>query len=124
RVASVESPPAPNADLWPASLDLEALAEREPQAPKFIMPGWLPCGYASLFAGHGGVGKSGLALHMAVCMAAEVPFFGLEVERRRVLYLSCEDRENILHWRLARICTFTRVDLASLRGRLEVLDLV
>lgn len=109
---------------WPEPLDLEALAEREPEAPAFIVPDWIPAGYATLFAGHGGVGKSGIALHLAVCVAAGVPFFGVGVERRRVLYLSCEDRERVLHWRLARICHFLGVGLASLRGWLEVLDLV
>ncbi|MCK6385688.1 MAG: AAA family ATPase, partial [Rhodocyclaceae bacterium] len=64
---------------WPASLDLEVLAEREPEPPKFIVPDWLPCGYATLLAGHGGVGKSGIALTLAVCIAAGVPFFGLHV---------------------------------------------
>src|SRR5262245_9999464 len=75
--------------LWPQALDLEALSERIPEPPKFIVPDWLPCGYATLFAGHGGVGKSGIALHLAVCIAAGTPFFGMEVQARRVLYLSC-----------------------------------
>ena len=109
---------------WPASLDLEVLAEREPEPPKFIVPDWLPCGYATLLAGHGGVGKSGIALTLAVCIAAGVPFFGLHVERRRVLYLSCEDREQVLHWRLARICAHLGLSLGSLHGWLEVIDLV
>ncbi len=117
-----ETPDLPNS--WPTALDLQALAEREPEKPRFVMPDWLPAGYASLLAGHGGVGKSGIALHLAVCTAAGVPFFGLEVERRRVLYLSCEDRGNVLHWRLARICAHLGVNLAGLRRWLEVVDLV
>jgi AAA domain len=112
------------AGIWPQPLDLEVLAEREPEPPRFIVPGWLPCGYATLLAGHGGVGKSGIALHLAVCIAAGVPFFGIEVERRRSSYLSCEDREGLLHWRLARICRHIGVDLANLRGWLDVRDLV
>lgn len=115
---------APEEPLWPPALDLEALSERAPEPPKFIVPDWLPCGYATLFAGHGGVGKSGIALHLACCIAAGVPFFGMEVQQRRVLYLSCEDRENVLHWRLARICAHLGISLASLRGKLEILDLV
>jgi RecA-family ATPase len=59
-----------------------------------------------------------------VCVAAGVPFFGLEVARRRVLYLSCEDRESVLHWRLSRIVSHLSIDLASLRGWLEIIDLV
>lgn len=111
-------------DAWPEPLDLVALSKHAPELPRFIMDDWLPCGYATLFAGHGGVGKSGIALHLAVCIAAGVPFFGLRVAQRRVLYLSCEDRENVLHWRLSRVCAFLGVDLANLAGWLGLLDLV
>lgn len=115
--------PTPILD-WPPALDLEALAEREPQPPQFILADWLPTGYGTLIAGHGGVGKSGIVLHLGVTTAAGLPFFGIPTVRKRVLYLSCEDRENILHWRLARICRHLGVDLASLRGWLEIVDLV
>lgn len=108
---------------WPPALDLEVLAEREPQAPQSIMEG-IPVGYATLLAGHGGVGKSAIALFLAVCIAAGAPFFGLKIARRRVFFLSCEDRESVLHWRLSRICSYLGVDLASLRGWLEIVDLV
>jgi RecA-family ATPase len=111
-------------DGWPEPLDLEALAEREPKPPRFNVTDLLPCGYATLLAGHGGVGKSGIALYLAVCIAAGVPFFGIAVARRRVMYLSCEDREGILHWRLARICAHLGVDMARQRGWLEIFDLV
>src|SRR4029077_7623125 len=65
-----------------------------------------------------------IALYLSVCIAAGTPFFRREVQRRRVLYMSCEDRENILHWRLTRICEHLGVDLADQRVWLEVLDLV
>ena len=77
--------PPERESIWPDSLDLEALSELEPEKPRFIIPDWGPVGYAWLFAGHGGVGKSGIALHLAVCLAAGVPFFGIEVELKRVL---------------------------------------
>src|SRR5437762_14358171 len=105
---------APSEEGWPAPLNLRALAERQPQPPRFVLADWLPIGYATLLAGHGGVGKSAIGLHLAVCVAAGLPFFGISTERRRVLYLSCEDRESILHWRLANICAWLGLNLAEL----------
>jgi hypothetical protein len=109
---------------WPPCLDLPTLALSAPTPPDFVIERWLPVGYATLLAGHGGVGKSGIALHLAVCIAMGHHYFGLPTAQRRVLYLSCEDRENILHWRLARICAFEGIALADLAGRLEIVDLV
>ena len=109
---------------WPEPLDLEALAERTPERPQFILPDWLPAGYATLLAGHGGAGKSAIAMHLAVCIAQGSGFFGLPCERRRVLYLSCEDRESLVHWRLAAIAAYRGADLAALRGWLDIIDLV
>lgn len=113
-----------DADGWPPPLDLRDLAQREPEPPAFVVQDWLPCGYVTLLAGHGGIGKSAIALHLAVCIALGLAFCGLAVERRRVLYLACEDRADVLHWRLARICRHLGVDMAALAGWLQVLDLV
>ncbi len=121
--ATLEKPRGEDAGEWPSALNLSELAARDPEQPKSIMHG-LPVGYAALISGHGGVGKSAIALHLGVCVALGIPFFGLPVERRRVMYLSCEDREGILHWRLSRICAFLGVDLASLKDWLQVIDLV
>lgn len=109
---------------WPACIDLRGLARRAPRPPRFIIADWLPCGYSTLLAGHGGVGKSGIALHLAACIAWGQHFFGLPTEQRRILYLSCEDREDIVHWRLKHICDFEGIALADLAGRLEMIDLV
>ena len=108
---------------WPASLDLALLAQREPKAPQSIMEG-VPVGYATGVFGHGGAGKSQIELMRAVCIASGAPFCGMDVLRRRVLYVSCEDRADILHWRLTRICAHLGVDLAGLRDWLRVIDLV
>ena len=109
---------------WPQPLDLADLAQHEPDPPAFVVPDWMPAGYATLLAGHGGVGKSYIALQLAVCIAAGRPWWGLDTERRRVVYLSCEDRENVLHWRLKRICEYMGVNMADLAGWLDIHDLV
>lgn len=109
---------------WPQPLDLRELANIDPVTPPMIINDWLPAGYATLLAGHGGAGKSAIALHLAVCIATGKPFFGLEVGQRRVLYLSCEDRVTVLHWRFARICSYLEMNISDLAGQLDVLDLV
>lgn len=109
---------------WPPPLDLAKLNSAEPQPPKFIISDWLPCGYSTLLAGHGGVGKSAVALFLAVCIAIGMAFFGLQVERRRVMYLSCEDREGVLHWRLSKICRYLGIAMSDLAGWLDIIDLV
>ncbi len=108
---------------WPPALNLEWLAQHEPVAPEEIMEG-VPCGYATMVAGHGGAGKSQIEFMRAVCIAAGIPFCGLKVARRKVLFVSCEDRRDILHWRLARICAYLSVKIEQLDGWLQILDLV
>ena len=72
---------------WPRALELESCGDVEP--PKSIMVG-VPMGCATATFGHGGVGKSQIELMRAVCVAAGVPFCRLEVERRRVMFLSAK----------------------------------
>jgi hypothetical protein len=108
----------------PAPLDLARLSTTEPRNPRFIVQDWLPPGVATLFGGHGGSGKSYVALALLVCIAAGRPWCGLRVRRRRVLYLSCEDRSDVLHWRLEQICAHLGVDMAALDGWLAIVDMV
>ena len=109
---------------WPAPINLVELAAHDPEPPRFILRDWLPAGYATLLAGHGGIGKSAVGLHVAACIGLEMPFFGIETERHRVLYLSCEDRTAVLHWRLHHLCAYRDIRLADLDGALDTLDLV
>ncbi|SPJ18708.1 hypothetical protein SBBP2_890025 [Burkholderiales bacterium] len=105
----------------PQPIDIRHLAATEPAPPRSIMPG-IPEGEVSLLGSHGGYGKSEIGLHFATCSAAGRPFFGVPVQQRRVAFFSMEDRPDILHWRLARICAWLGVDIASLAGRLDLID--
>ena len=64
---------------WPPPLNLVTLAQQEPEPPQFIIDDWLPVGYATLLAGHGGVGKSGIALYLAACIAMGGHFSGFRL---------------------------------------------
>lgn len=110
--------------VWPKPIDLGELAKHEPQQPRFLIPDWLPAGYATLLAGHGGAGKSAIALQVAVALATGGQFAGIQATQRRVLYLSCEDRTEVLHWRLSRLCAHLGLSLADLQRDLKILDLV
>jgi hypothetical protein len=109
---------------WPCAIDLAVLSTKDAAPPRFVIPDWLPEGMATLFAGHGGAGKSGIALHLASCIALGQSFFGLQPAQRRVLYLSCEDRADLLHWRLSHACKHMGISLSDLRDHLYLLDLV
>jgi hypothetical protein len=112
----------PEKPALPIELDLVALAGSEPEPPAFIVKDWLPQGEATLFAGHGGTGKSMVALTLAACIASGRPFFGLDTKQRRTAFLSLEDAKPVLHWRLARICAWLDVGMDQLAGRLLLWD--
>lgn len=76
-------------------------AELEPV--RFAVKPWLPRRHVTLFGGHGGIGKSSLALAIGAHVAAGRPFAGHEVERVPVLFVSLEDEPSIVRLRLRRI---------------------
>lgn len=105
----------------PRLLDLRALPI-VPPPPAFIVPDWLPAGEVALFAGHGGTGKSAIALYLACCVALGRPFFGLPTVRRRVLLLAAEDTQAVTHWRLARLAVHMGFEVADLADWLTIAD--
>lgn len=109
-------------DDAPRELDLVALALSDPVPPAFIVPGWLPAGEVTLFAAHGGTGKSATALRLAVCLAVGHDFYGLPVEEHGIDFVSFEDSEPVVHWRLHGICQELGVSLADVARRLRIFD--
>lgn len=106
----------------PVRLDLAALSRSEPARPRFVVDEILPIGYATLFAGDGGTGKSALALFLAACVALGRPVWGIPTLRVPVMFLSFEDRADVLHWRLAHIAQHLGISIADLAGHLHLLD--
>lgn len=106
----------------PVLLDLVALAACDPAPPQFIVEGMLPEGEVALLAGHGGSGKSIFALILAICLALGIPIFGIACTRRRVAFMSYEDKAEVLHWRITRICRMLGVEMSTLAGWLFLFD--
>lgn len=109
-------------DDRPVELDLADMARRDPEPPVFIVPDMLPAGEVTLLAANGGTGKSATGLHLAVCLALGRDFHGAPVAQRGVDFVSFEDRAEVLHWRLRRICDVLGVRMSELVGRLRLFD--
>jgi RecA-family ATPase len=87
-----------------------------------VVEGWMPEGEVTLLAGHGGGGKSIIALQLAVCVALGRDIFGLSVQRRKVLFWSLEDPAARLWYRIDRACRSMSAALSDLDGSLFVAD--
>lgn len=106
----------------PRELDLGALSRTHPMQPEFLLPDMIPQGEITLLGGNGGTGKSWIALMLAVCIAMGLPFFGIPCKRRRSAYVSFEDCEAVLHWRLSRICYALNIEMDTLVRWLRIFD--
>src|SRR6267378_5338072 len=108
---------------WPSRLDLVVLAKKEPIPPQFIIENWLQMDEVSLFAGHGGDGKSAIAFLCAVYIALGRELWGaLKVQKRRVGFFSFEDNAATMHYRLSRLCTLLGVQIQDLTDDLFLFD--
>ncbi|MGX9218955.1 AAA family ATPase [Massilia varians] len=83
---------------------------------------WIPEGEVTLLAGHGGTGKSYVALSMAMHVALGVPFGPLTTKQTNVLFFSGEDGSRLLRQRRARLCRALAVDPKHLDGKLHLVD--
>ena len=105
------------------TLDLAALADIEPRAKAFAIERVAPLGEVTLFTGAGSAGKSLLGQQIATCAASGLPCLGLSVIETPAVYLSCEDDQPELHFRLSRICGALGVGMAGLAGKLHLSSL-
>lgn len=121
------APPLPPGALTerPASAEwalvgLESPNEFEPLP--HLVDRWIPQDEVTLLAGHGGGGKSYVALTLAVHVALGRPFGPLSARQANVLFYSAEDGARVLQSRLARICRHLNIAPGELRGRVALLD--
>lgn len=77
---------------------------RELDAPgptyEYLIDGWLSMGDKSILGGPSRSGKSFLAIHMAMCIARGLPFFGQDVKQGLVVYQAGEGARGVRRKRL------------------------
>ena len=75
-----------------------------------------------LLGGHGGAGKSIMALVIAAHVAAGRSFAGHAVRQGRAVFASLEDPAALIRWRLRRIAEAYHLPLAAVTRNLVILD--
>lgn len=103
-------------------IDLQGLQAAGVAPPRYIVRPYVPRGVVTLLGGHGGAGKSMLALTIAAHVAAGRRWADLETMPARVLYVSLEDPGDVVRFRLRRIIEACGLDAERVARGLIVLD--
>jgi hypothetical protein len=116
-----------NLGTRPAALPFRALPvslthAARPDAHGSVWGVYVPEGLVTVLSGHGGVGKSLLAMQLLVCIATGRPLFGIATRRSRIAFFSAEDGADLLHQRLLWICECMGIDPGELEGWAHLLD--
>jgi len=96
-------PGKPSEHVPPAVVDPLSLVGAAIPPRRWIVPNWLPVGYATLLYGEGGTGKSLLAQQLLTSCATGAPWLGLSTEACRTFALFCEDDADEVHLRQSKI---------------------
>ena len=122
-IADGPRPPQPSAPSVPfREVDFADIATAQPEPLAWWWEGYVPAGEVTLLSGHGGAGKSYLALVLAVCIAAGRPFLGHTTRQGNVVFFSGEDSGATIRRRLAKVCRGLAIEPGALAARLRVLD--
>jgi hypothetical protein len=112
---------ATNAQLMRPA-DLRSLAGEKVQAPRFVMAPYFPRRVVTLVGGHGGAGKSTLALIHAAHVAAGRWWAGKKVEPGKVVLFSLEDDGRTVGFRLQNIIAEYGLDAEAVYANFQVFD--
>lgn len=93
-----------------------------PDAVRYAVNPLMPRRHVTLLGGHGGIGKSSLALAISAHVACGLPFAGLAVEQSTVLFVSLEDEASIVRLRLRSIIEAYGLPAERVLASLRLLD--
>lgn len=107
----------------PVALNWNSMPENPPEIT-FVIPGWMPDKVVTLFAAHGGTGKSYMSIYIALCLATgRHPFvLGQCIPRTKVLLYSAEDNLDVMMVRIKHYMRFLGLQREELVNWLKVLD--
>jgi RecA-family ATPase len=101
-----------------ASIDWLRLRDVPPPERQFIIEHWLGRGHVTLVVADSGVGKTQLALQLAISTAMGKPWLGLATRGAPALMPAAEDDDDELHRRVCRTIPFMGIAKPDLAGRL------
>lgn len=101
---------------------LDDVMSASPEVVRYAVKPLMPRRHVTLFGGHGGIGKSSLALAISAHVACGLPFAGLEVEQSPVLFVSLEDEASIVRLRLRSIIEAYGLPVARVLNSFRLLD--
>ena len=117
-------------NAWPAAggehntrlrvVPTDLLTDHTP--PAHVIERIVPRGVVTLLGGHGGTGKSVLALTLAAHVATGRSWSGLSIEQGDVLFVSLEDPGSLVNFRLRRIAEAYNLNANLIAERLLILD--
>lgn len=104
------------------SVDLMDVMDAQPEPVRFAVRPWMPCRHVTLLGGHGGIGKSSLALGIAAHVACGRYFADLEVTRSPVVFVSLEDEPAIVRLRLRKVIEAYQLPAQMVLENMRLLD--
>ena len=116
-VAQTEPVPLPFTEVQFGDLDTI-----EPQAPLYAWEGLVPLRNVTLLGAHGGMGKSLIALMLAVASAVGAPLFGIPTRQSIVVYYSAEDDADRLKYQLRWVLRCMGIAPQDIADNLFLLD--
>ncbi len=101
-------------DSYPAPKSGNEIARNEYPRAEYVYQGFVISNLVNLLYGDGGTGKTLLALHIAVAVAAGNKLFGRNTRQMPVLIVLAEDDYGETKARIEAICKLLKVDLEDL----------
>jgi hypothetical protein len=118
ELGSAETPPR----LALLEVKLDDVMSASLENVRYAVNPLMPRRHVTLLGGHGGIGKSSLALAISAHVACGLPFAGQEVEQSPVLFVSLEDEASIVRLRLRSIIEAYGLPAERVLASLRLLD--